>query len=479
VPEEPVSFADGQSSLEELSGASPALVNFLVDAGNALHQRPGITTWADFPATVPDASAVIGIYAWRQFIIYVTADRRIWCWEGSGNVVALSSATDTTTQLDGTARPVFAYDTARVVITGGGAAQKWEGSGLSARLGGSPPNATHIAYNEQRLVINANDNSGIIYWTPPGVGNHEIWDTTGDGSAELAGAGFSEAEAAPDPVVALYANSNEVFAFGTQTTQVFAGDPSGFVVVASVGIGNSAPYSIIDTDASFAWLDEHRRFVYSSGRDFQVLSSPTMAKSIGEIATVSDCWGVRIRIGSYDLLVWQFPTEGRTLWYDRDSKKWGEWRSFDGAKWIPWIVQSYFYWPDQNLHLVGLSDGRIAVLTFDAFLDDVHPIKAVSRTGFHDRGTLVRKQCNRIQAQLKRGATVPTATAPTVELRYRDDLGAFKQAKALSLGAGDYQPVIDAWAVGMYRQRQWEITFIDNAEFVLTQAKETFTPAES
>lgn len=474
-----IEFFQGQSSLEELSGAQSALVNFLVDVGGAGRQRPGITSWEDFESGITNNSPVIGMYAWRTFLVFVLADRTIWAWYGVGDVRPLSSAS-AATQLDGTKRPIFAYDSQRIVITGGGATQKWEGIGLSSRLGGSPPNATHIAYNAQRFVVNAADNSGIIYWTPPGVGNHEIWDTTGDGTVEAAGAGFSEAEAAPDPVIALHANSNEVFAFGTQTTQVFVADATvSFAVGASLGVGCSASYSIIDTDQSFAWLDEHRRFVYSSGREFDAISSPAMTKDIGALGTVSDCWGTRIRIGSWDLLLWVLPTEGRALYFDRDTKKWGEWRSTNGEYWAPWIGQSYYYWADKNLHLVGLSDGRIGVLTFDSFQDDGRPIKCVARPGFQDWGSLKRKSCERVQLQMKRGATLPGESAPEVELRYRDGLGAFRSAIRKSLGAGDYNPVVDKYALGMYRARQYELVYNANAEFVLTGAMETFTEADS
>lgn len=467
-----IDFGQGQSSLEELSGAAPIFLNMLADAGGAVRQRPGMRAWADFAATIPNASPVVCMYAWRTFLLYVCEDRTIWAYYGSGDIRALSDTT-AATKLDGALRPIFAYDFQRVVITGGGAPQKWEGAGLTARLGGDPPVATHIGYSSQRLAVNLYDNTGVIQWTPPGVGNHEVWTTAGVNSG-----GFAEAEAAADPVLAIYVNTNELFAFGTQTLQVFTPDDvNDFSVASTLALGCGARYSVIDTDSSFAWLDERHRFVTSSGRDFQAISSPGMAKAVSSLAVTSDCWGFRSRIGSFDLLCWVFPTEQRMLVYDRGSQKWGEWKSWDGVQYVGWLATSYYYWAEQNIHLVGLADGTIAEMTFDAFKDMTYDIKAISRTGFMDVGIGNRKLCQRLQVQMKRSAA-PANDNAIAEIRYRDDLGAFGVPVNFPLGS-DYAPTLNKYAIGMFRERQWELAFQNNAECVLTGARVLLEPGDS
>lgn len=470
--EMPIDFGAGQSSLEELSGAAPIFLNMLSDPAGAVRQRPGLRAWGDFAATVPNASPVIGIYSWRQFLIYVCADRTIWAWYGPGDIRALSSMSDATTRLDGSLRPVFAYDFQRIVITGGGAPQKWEGIGLSARLGGGPPVATHIAYNAQVFCVNQYNNTGVMQWSAIGVGSHEIWTVDG-----LNSGGFIEADAAPDPILALYANSNEVFCFGSQTLQVFiedTGATSGANLfsgsASTVNVGCGARYSVIDTDASFAWLDERHRFVTSSGRDFTVISSPLMAKSVEALTTVDDCWSFRARIDAFDLRVWVFPTDGRVLVFDGITSKWGEWKSWTGSEFSGWIGNSYYYWADQNIHLVGLPDGTIVEMTFEAHSDMAMPIKAISRTGFSDGGTGMRKLCTRFQMQMKRGPANDNGVTPVAEVRYRNDLGAFGSPVNYPLGP-DYAPTISKYGLGMYRQRQYELAFENNAEYVLTSAR--------
>lgn len=473
-----INLGAGQASgLEELAGASPLFVNLLAAADNSVQVRPLVRTWSDFTAAT-DGNPVVGMQPWRSYLILVTQDattgiRKLWAYLGPGNVTALSDAT-AATQLQGTGRPVFSFDSQRVVVTGGGAPQKWEGAGLSARLGGSPPNMTHIGYAATRFIGPANDLSGILYWTPPGVGNHETWNT---------GLDFAEAEAAPDATVALYVDSNEVFAWGETSTQVFVPDPqtSFSTTTAALPIGCSAPYGIIGVDTTYAWLDERRRFVESNGRTFNVLSSPLMARSLERLETVDDCWGSRIRIGSFDILLWVFPTVGRGIYYERTGKRWGEWRSWSGTDWTPWIGQSYVYWPDRNLHLVGLSDGTVGELSMEATTEMGEGVKAVSRTGFIDQGSGARKLSTRLSLRMRRGATAVNTTAPvpTVEIAYRDDLGAFNTPMSFSLGAGDYAPTIERWGLGMYRQRQYELSWLGSAEFVLAEARETYSNAES
>ncbi len=477
MSEAPLPFGQGLASgLSELSGMPPIATNLLTDAAGATRIRPGIALWSDFPADVPNASPIIGMFTWRQWLIYVTEDRKIWAWQAPGSVVALSDTT-AATQLDGTGRPIWSYDSARVVVTGGGAPQQWQAVGLSSRLApaatdpsGSPMTLTHIGYSAQRFIGNNNNNTGVMQWTPPGVGNHTTWP--------IVGAFFAEAEAAPDPLIALYVNTNEVYTFGTQTTQVYIPDPTVvFTTAASVQVGCSAAYSVIDTDGNFAWLDDRQRLVDSNGRTFNVLSSPLMAADIAAFRVVSDCWGCRIRIASFDLLTWNFPTVGRTIIYDRVTKKFGQFQSTnpDTGAYVAWIPQSFYYWPERNLNLVGLADGSIGTLSFDNATDMGTVIRGLDRTGFQDRGSFNQKICQRAQLQFQRGGTVPPAVAPTVQLRSRDDLGAWRPAIQLSMGAADYQPVVSSsYGQGMYRQRQWELDWSGGSPFLLSGATEQF-----
>ncbi len=471
---QPIPFAAGEASgLDPLSGAQPPLYNYMPDAAGALRQRPGIQAWTDFDGVTASDSPVIGMYQWRGNLLYVTEDRTIYALTAPGSTSSLGT-------LGGTGRPVFTYDQERVVVTGGGAPMQWQGVGPASELApgatspdGAPLALTHIQYSAQRFIGNVNNNTGTLQWTPPGPGNHTSWP--------LVGPYWSEAEAAPDPVVAVWANANEVFSFGTETTQVYSPDPAiAFTVSASLQVGCASAQSVIGTeDGSFSWLDDNRRFITSNGRDLQAISSPGMSADIKTLTDVDDCWSANVMIGSWDLLLWVFRSSGRAFWYDKVTKKWGEWNSINSnGESQPWIARSYYYWADRNIHLIGLADGRIAELSLDAANDDDRPILAVAETGFQDRGSLVRKRCHRVQLQFRRSVPSAGDTAASAELRYRDDLGNWKLAKRLSMNS--YQPVMDGgWSLGMYRQRQWRLSWTGGSGFLLAGATETFENTET
>jgi len=464
-----IKMAGGQiSSSEELAGAMPVQVNGMTDRAGALVPRPGISAWSDFPSTVPWASPVVAMGSWNGRLIYVTADRRIWVWLAPGNVVALSDPADNATMLDGVLRPVIVPTRSRVLIVGGGKPQKWEGSGLSARLGGNPPAMTHMVSLAQRLFGNANDPSGLIYWSNIGDTGAETWQT---------GLNYAEAETKPDPVVGLYENANELVAAGTQTVQMLAPDPS--VVVSSsrtMQFGWGPAHSYIEMDEQFMGLDSKNRVVLSNGRSYSFPSWPAVGKEIARISDVSTCWGMRAHVDTYDYGVLTFPSVSRTFAYEMSTKTWSEWRGYDQelASLAAMPFMSAFTWEEKgNLRLVGLTDGRIAVLDPAATDDLGQPIVVMATSAFVSHSTTLLKKCNGLRI------TVRTAIAGTTPskllLSYRDDLGEFCEPIEFEIGKpDDPEPVLIARSLGSYRKRQWRIMF-EGGQFTLAGVEEDFT----
>lgn len=472
MPNGAIPFSEGQASgVDELVGATASVVNVIHEAGDGVRTRPGLSTWNMFPAVIPNASPVIGAWAYRSYLVYCTEDRKLWALISPGFVVALSDAT-AATKLDGTGRPQAVVTATRIVIIGGGVPQKWEGAGLSARLGGSPPAGVGIAFLTQTLIIATQ--AGILFFSQPGElgGGHEDWRGDTDSA---------EAEAGADGLVALASTTGEMLAVGTQTAQIFLPDPTAaFVNGTVVEVGAASGASLIKWDDQYVFLDDRRRVISTDGRSINDLSGPGMAKTFWRFSTVSDCWAFRARFDGVDLLAFVFPTEGRACVYNAIVQKWAEWRSVDTAgRWQPWIGRCHCYWPAFGLHLIGLADGSIAVLDPDAFTEDGQMLKAVVRTGFGDRGLSNKKVCERVALTLRRGSTTAT-TAPTFELRWRDDMGAFGQPLRFSLGLpGDYETQVQKWTLGLYNVRQWELTMSDPTEFMLAGADELFTPLEA
>src|SRR5262249_41930554 len=146
---------------------------------------------------------------------------------GAGSAIRLSNG-GSPSGLNGSARPIFAETEMIVAVAGGADMQKiiLGPPESTLRLGGSPPQATHVTANQSRLLANhlaATSSRTIVRFSDIAQGTItyaglETW-TLGVGDA-----GFFTAEADPDPIVALASNSNEVFTFGSKTLQVFGSD---------------------------------------------------------------------------------------------------------------------------------------------------------------------------------------------------------------------------------------------------------------
>lgn len=115
----------------------------------------------------------------------------------------------------------------------------------------------------------------------------------------------------------------------------------------------------------------------------------------------------------------------------------------------------------------------------DASTDMGQTLRGLARTGFSDYGTFSRKHCQRVQLQLRRDAAIGTEpTDPRVEYRYRDNLGGWSASTAFPLG-GSYEPVVDKWSQGIFRQREHEISFSNANNFILAGATMTLETLES
>lgn len=470
MPVEEIPFNAGQASgMEQLAGAPPAMINSLTDLGGVRRPRPGIATWSGFPSTIPHASPVDAMAVFDGYVVYVTRDRKLWA-ALDGTVLSLSDATPTT-KLDGGTRPVLLPTRTRLIAVGGGVPQKWSGTGLSARLGGSPPTMSFISGIATRLVGSVADTSGIIRWSGLGESvGHETWDALN----------FTEAEARPDPLVAVADNTNELFAFGSKTLQVFSPDPTvGFAPGRALNLGLLAPGSFIAVDDTFAFLDSERRFVITDGRSFSdenVISKPIEATL--RPLTAADCWGFRMRLDRWDACVWMFPTDGIGYIWNRRSGSWSEWRAFWETGYGAPNITSALAWPEQNLFLVGLSTGQIARLDSMAHTDLGEVLKVELVSGFVDRGTDNYKQCQAVKFTFRRGQTA--GEAPVVQISYRDGLGPFSSPATFSLGQpGDYTPTVEMRSEGTYRRREWKLEYTSDADLSFVGAREQFRVLEN
>jgi hypothetical protein len=472
-----IDFSTGQfSSVEQLAGASPVARNVLFDDAGAVHLRPGISAWSGFdqPPLYDATQAVIGMHIFQGGLVWVTEDRLIHRLVSDGFANDLSSlgssAAQVATRLDGSTRPIFANTRTILAIAGSGLLQKWNGtSALSDRLGGSPPSASHVVATSGGLVVNTLGNTGQIQWSAT---DPESWPALN----------FKELEWRSDKLSAIYLNTGEIAGIGPESVEMLSAttatvDNAGtlfftFQSGRTFEWGSFAPYSFIQFDEQFALLDDRKRIVMSDGRGFKVISDPALTSTLQDLETVSDCWGFRLNASKWNLLIWVFPTHGRTFCYDLGKQKWTEWSGFSMGQVSQFAAQSFVTWKDRGLHLVGLSDGTIGKLDFTSAWDSTQPVVGEVTTGFDDNGTPNRKHAIALRMRFRRGLTpAGTPVPPRAQLFWRDDLGAFEGPIELDMGnADDPAPTVEVRALGMYRERQWKLVMSDTVPLTLASA---------
>lgn len=471
MPTAPIFFGNDQRSGDQaLAGASPLAVNVVTDGAGAVRRRPGISAWGGAPAEVDNAHEVIGLTDFGGDLYVVHEDRRVFRIRDG---VALDLSTGGgPSYLGGTARPVFAPTAFRLVIAGGAAPRKVDsGETVVELLGGSPPDSTHVVALASRLESNDTTDSSTadrIRVSRTGSAGNEVWDVLG----------FVTAEAKPDGLLALGEKGNRLFAFGARTLQVFAPDPTTILApLATYARGLAAPYSVIPGDEDFAWFSDRRQFLQGDGGSLQVLSDP-ISRTLSDISTISDAWGFRWDDDQFDVLGWVFPTDGRTFALQQGGgwAQWHGWTTGQGHTRLP--ITAHHFWPEENVHLVGLESGQVAKFDGTAATDLGATIKAEVLTGFLNRDTDAYKHCQAVRFTFRRGHT--TSTEPHVLLSWRDNLGAFCNPIRLGLGqAGDHVFTVEKRSLGTYRARQWKLEFSEAHDFVLARAEEVFTAGGS
>lgn len=468
----------GQASgLDALTGAAQLSLNMLVvgppgqERTRAVRTRPGIKAWSAFPATFPSADPVVRMTSLAGHIIYVTDDgagtRKVFGLTNTGTIVDMSLI-GASANVPGT-EPITMHPWRDFVfIAGGGVPQKVSAGFTSDPLGGGAPAALDLCVIAQRLVVVSNDRFGTIFWnTIPGEAGVETWDLDFD---------WREAEARPDPLVAANSTARELWAFGTESTQIFIPDGTEiFATANTLEYGCIAKRGVIRVGNMMAWLDENKQIVISNGASVEVLSDRGISATIDEFETVSDCWAFRAKIGPFDLAAWVFPTVGRTFCWDMVSQTWSEWRRLDAyGQWQPWAPTSYLKaW---GAHLVGMPDGSIAQLALDAYSDLGDPLGWTLRTGFQEVTT--RRHCTEARFTCQRGQASSSSSA--IGVRWRDDLGAFTPRMDLALGTpGDNAAdVVIAPAGAPYRRREWELSGSAADAYVIAVGKETYEEAD-
>jgi hypothetical protein len=459
---QPVDIASGQvSGVDDLSPAASRVVNWEADESGINRPRPGLAAHSVANA---GSTPFLGLVRWREYIVGVTADRYMRVLPDSApTVLSVVSTSTASTQVTGDKRVVFALGDSYLYAVGGGYIVRWTNVGGAApeALSGGP-RATHVSILGKRLIANDTADPSSLVWSDIG---ETAWTS-------FPAENRSNAEARPDPVVAHFETTQELFVFGSETLQVYqvGADPTlPFDLVTTINVGIGAPYAYCRLQGSeFAFLDNDTRVCISDGRSAAPISD-AIQKTLRDLDTIDDCWMYREERGQHSLLVVRFETERRTFVYDLKGKKWSEREYYSAPFQTDWPVSAHVYWPKYKYNLFGSTTSGLMRLDETSRQDLGGPLVCERIGGWTDFGTLNYKRAGKLVAMMRRGTAAQGATPGALEVRVQDDDKPWTPWQALSVGAPeDYKQRAETYATAsIFTKRRHHVRFSNTEDMSL------------
>ena len=454
--------------------------NGYIDDLGGLNVRPGEATTA---TVISGGNSNNGMYYWPDNNLIVTVDgttvyvRTIDAALTLGNTTAGSLTSYVTGGLN-----VFASDGTYVYMANGSRISYVDNIGTVAEISDAdaPATATHVAYLDGYILAISGNNK--FYWSDLNAGT--TWSALS----------FASAEAAPDINRALHVVQRQIYILGTTTTEIWENDgetPFSRIPGGLIEIGCGAKYSGVKYQNSLIWLNENRKFVKFTGTAVEFLSGP-YDKELAGFSTVSDCIGNYIYKDGQEYIIFQFPTENRTLVYHPINQEWSEWGTWDEntSTWDAYDIRSSATDLRTGEVFIGKANTNCITRLDSTSRNDIlsatttgstsgvvySPVRFLRRTGWIDNGTSKQKRLEILRFRAKSGDTAST-TAQNLLLRYRNDgSNQWSNNINVNIGAiGQTEHHIKLRRLGIYRSRQFEISCGADTAVVLSNAEAEIT----
>ncbi len=288
--------------------------------------------------------------------------------------------------------------------------------------------------------------------------------------AAYAAADFATAESAPDGLLRLLVNHNEVWLFGERTTEVWALSGATFpfdqIPGSLMDRGIIAPLSAALMDNSVFWIGDDRIIYRANGYTPQRVSTFAI-EEILRVGTISDAEASTHAIGGHHFYVLRFPTLDRTLVYDAATNLWHERQT--GTDVVPsaWDVLCIFRAFGKTL--VGLASGAIRELDLDNYLDGTTQIRRVltSFPAYVGTQAILRE----IEIECERGVGITTGQGSDPQFMYRvsrDGGFTFGNEKTMAMGAtGRRRAKCRANNLGRFQTGAVEISVADPVKIAI------------
>ncbi len=454
-----------------------SMVNCYCDEGGNVNKSWGLNLFKDL-----SAGGFAGLYWWEAKNWLIAVDV-------TGNVYKVTSSSGAYTNITGTpltvtGNPVvFDANNTYLLMANGDKVSYTNGTATTAFL--ADPSAytkvSHVSYLGGFFALN-ND----------GTQNFQPSDAN---AITFTNAQVNQKAQKPDNIIAHISIPGYLYVFGTESTEVWtiSTGTSIFTLYYWMDRGLGAVYSIVRADNTIYFLDNTRRFVKLINNVPQVISTP-YDKDIQSLNTVSDCIGSLTEVDGRPMIMWNFPTEGRTLVYDFMTNFWHERNAWSDslASFTTYPYQYHAWCPAWGKHIFASnSDGRLFSASTDYFTESGTRMRTLHLTGNSDysnnKGVSPGfKTCDWLEVWVKRGYgnlntydSDGNLETPQLMIRFRDDgQDPWSDYIYIDLGAqGDTELKLKVYNLGRFETRQWEFTTSDPVPYVITRARMMLTPS--
>lgn len=293
---------------------------------------------------------------------------------------------------------------------------------------------------------------------------------------------FAVAEGAPDGLITIAVNHQEIWLFGVNTIEVWGsnGDvffPYGRIPGVFLEQGCAAPYSVARMNDSIFWLssnaDGEGMIFQTVGYQLKKISSNSLEQAIAKYATIADAVAYCYQQDGNQFYVLSFPAQGVTWVYNGTNEAWHQraWRKENGQFGRHRSNCHAFF---NRKNMVGdWQNGKVYSLESQVFDDDGIPLVRLRSSPYiADEMTRIPHMSIQFDIEAGVGLTTGQGIDPVAMLRWSDDGGkTWSSVRTCSLGKiGEFKKRLRYQRLGQARTRVYELSVSDPVSFTVFSA---------
>lgn len=297
---------------------------------------------------------------------------------------------------------------------------------------------------------------------------------------------FATAEDAPDNLLAVLVDHDEVWLFGEVTTEIWGDSgsqlfPFARIPGAVIEQGTAAKFSPVRMDETVYWLGADRlgKGVVQKANGYQAVrvSNHAIETAINSYPRIDDAIGYAYQQEGHNFYMLSFPSANVTWCYDSTTDEWHKRAYRDPQTATLNRHRSSYHMAFAGINLVGdWANGNVYQLDLNTYTDNGDILPAIRRTPYMyaDGRWMFFK---RLYLDMEVGVGLPTGEDPQLMLNWSDDGGQTYDnemlASAGKIGERTLRQTFNR--LGKSRGRVWQITITDPVKRVLIGADAVYT----